>query len=149
MNAVQAARLLLAAGLAASAAGCVLPGKARTLTTLPIDPNSPIAKDLEDAAKHPGPYPRFAEIPPIPNDIRPQAEWRAAVIDLKHRRAVLDAEVAALPPPATDTESFANDTRGRLPSAAETVAPGPNAPAETEAYGRALRERATPPPPPR
>ncbi len=134
-------------GAAAAASGCVLPGQVRGIAGLPMDARSQEAKDVLEHSRHPGPYPKFADIPPVPTDVRPPEAWRAAVLDLKGRKAQLDADAAALPPPAQDTEAYAAETRPRLPSNVD--APPPETPQQTEAYARALRERATPPPRPK
>jgi hypothetical protein len=140
--------LALLGGAAASACGCVvLPANMRGASSLPVEPNSPVARDVKAAAEHPGPYPKFAQIPKVPRNVRPPSAWRAAVASVEHSRAKLESEVAALPPPQTDTAGFAAATQARAPTSAE--APGPNSEAQTEAYAEALRERATPPPPPK
>jgi hypothetical protein len=113
----------------------------------PVAPNAPVARDVAAASRHPGPYPKFSEIPKLPRDVRPPSAWRAAVADVKRSQAKLESEIAALPPPQTDTAAFAAAAQARRPTDAEP--PGPNSAAETEDYARTLRERATPPPPPR
>ena len=147
LTAGRAAAFALLAGAAAGASGCVvLPAKMRGASALPVDPGSPVARDVAAATRNPGPYPRFSEIPKLPRDVRPPSAWRASVAEVERSRARLDSEVAALPPPQTDTEGFATAVRARAPTSAE--APGPDSRARTEAYARSLRERATPPPPP-
>lgn len=147
LTAARAARLLFVACATAGLAGCILPAKMRGMNDLPVDPKSPVAQEVINASKHPGPYPKFADIPPTPTDVRPPQAWRAAVLDLKAKKAVLDAQVADLPPPATDTEAFAAQKRGQAES--DLRAGAPDAAQQTEAYARTLRERATPPPPPK
>jgi hypothetical protein len=144
----SAALLAIAAGLAVGASACVLPSKVRNASNSPIDPNSPVARDVAYASKHPGPYPSFSDIPSLPDDLRPASAWRAAVMDTQRRRAELDAQVAALPPPQTGTEAYAAQHRAKLAGESGDAAP-PDAAQQTEAFAQSLRERATPPPPPK
>jgi hypothetical protein len=139
--------VVLAAGLAAGAAGCALPGKTHGSSGLSVDPHSEVAQHVAYASSHPGPYPKFSQIPPLPRDVRPPSAYRAAVLDMTARRQALEGQTAALPPPETDAEDVAGDLRSRLPN--NEPPPAEDAQQQTEAYGRALRERATPPPPPR
>ncbi|MEI9965717.1 MAG: hypothetical protein WDM92_14635 [Caulobacteraceae bacterium] len=118
------------------------------MSNLPVDPNSPVARDVAYASKHPGPYPKFASIPPIPTDVRPAAAYRSQVTDIEARQAQLDSQAAALPPVDTDTEAYAAGARSRAAVPAGEVPP-PNSAEQTEAYAASLRERATPPPPPK
>jgi hypothetical protein len=68
---------------------------------------------------------------------------------MKHRQARLQSQVAALPSVSPETtESFAAEARTRLGAPPGEVPPE-DARQRTEAEARALRERATPPPPPR
>ena len=147
MSALRTARLALAAGAAACAAGCAVPGQMAGVTALPVDSSSPVARDVVNASRHPGPYPKFASIPKTPTDIRPAAEWRVAVADIERRKAELEAQAAALPAPQTDTQAFASQNLSKAPSAGE--APAPDQAAQTESYAKTLRERATPPPSPK
>ena len=98
-----------------------------------------------NATRHPGPYPKFSDIPKTPTDVRPASAWAVAVADIKADRAHLKSAVAALPPPAADTEAFAANARtaAQAPIAA---APPADAAAETQDYAQSLKARATPPP---
>ena len=130
-------------------AGCTLPSRMAGLSEAPVDPSSPVAQDVIRASRHPGPYPRFADIPATPTDLRPATGWRDAIQNMQQQQATLGAQIAALPPVAPDTsEAYAAETRGRLGPAPSEVAP-PDARQQTEAEAQALRERATPPSPPR
>ena len=128
-------------------AGCDLPGRVAGVG-VPVDPSSPIAQDVVRASHNPGRYPRFADIPKVPTDVRPTSDWRADVEDMQRRQATLQAQVAALPPlPAQTAEAFAGQKRAQLGGAPASAAPAEKQ--QTEAEARALRKRATPPPPPR
>jgi hypothetical protein len=128
-------------------AGCDLPGRVAGVG-VPVDPSSPIAQDVIRASRTPGPYPKFADIPKVPTDVRPTSEWRADIKDMQQRQSTLQAEVAALPPlPSQTTEAFAGQKRAQISGAPASAAPADKQ--QTEAEARALRKRATPPPPPR
>jgi hypothetical protein len=141
----RAGQIAVVLAMAAGAAGCLEPGVA-TSSKGQADLNSPVAKEILAASKHPGRYPRFADIPKTPTDVRPAAAWKSAVVDLEARRTTLNVQAAALPPPLADTEAFAAKTRAQTPATSE--APPADARQQSEAYAKALRERATPPPPP-
>lgn len=142
-----AGRASLVVLLAAGASGCVLPSKMTGTSALAVAPDSQVARDVAYAQRHPGPYPKFTEIPALPTDVRPSSEYRAAVLDMQQRRASLEQQANALPPPPDDTETLAGGLQSRLPQGAE--APPEDSQQQTEAYGRDLRARATPPPPPK
>jgi hypothetical protein len=149
MSILRPARLAVIFGAAASLAGCVESGRIFGLASPPVDSSSPVAKDVIYASEHPGPYPRFSDIPKTPTDIRPVSGWRAAVTSLQSRKARVEAEVAALPPAASDTEAFAASARERATAPPLATPPAANTEEETRAYAKALRKRATPPPSPR
>lgn len=140
--------LLSGALCALALSGCTLPEQVAGLSESPVDSSSPVAQDVIQASRHPGPYPKFADIPKVPTDLRPASGWREAVQDMQHRQAVLESEVAALPPVTSDAEAYAADTRTRM---GPPVGAPPPAEARqmTEAEARALRKRATPPPLPK
>lgn len=150
LNVLRSTRLALAIAMAAGVCGCLHEGKAsaRVAGGRAIDGPSAVARDVAYAAKHPGPYPRFIDIPNIPTDIRPASAWRQAVMELQGQKAALDREAADLPPPLTDTERYAADSRGRAAADPADIPP-PDAAQQTEAYAKSLRERATPPPTPK
>ena len=141
----RAAGLLILAAAAAGLSGCLESGEGRS-TQLTADPNSQVTKDVLYASAHPGPFPKFSDIPKVPTDVPPASAWRAQVADLQRSKARLDAEAAALPPAQSDTEPFAASSRA-LAKAPVEAAP-PDAEQQTEADAAALRERATPPPAP-
>ena len=150
LNVLRSTRLALAIAMAAGVAGCLHEGKTagRVAGGRAIDGPSAVARDVAYAARHPGPYPRFIDIPNIPTDIRPASAWRQAVVDLQGQKAALDREAADLPPPLTDTESFAANAREEA-KAPNAEAPSADASDQTKAYAKTLRERATPPPTPK
>ena len=150
LNVLRTARLALVLAMAAGTAGCFASGRIRGDIAKGAYPggNSPVARDVAYASQHPGPYPKFTDIPKIPTDVRPPAAWREAVVDLQRRREAVDAEAAALPPPQSDAEAYAAGNRSRAAADPADVPP-PDAAQQTETYARSLRERATPPPTPK
>jgi hypothetical protein len=138
--------LATVACVALGASGCFAPEVTQPPKSK-LGASSPVTQDVINAEKHPGPYPRFADIPNVPTDVRPASDWKAAAQDLEGRRARLDTQISVLPPPQTDTETFAGRSRSRTAGADQ--APSPDSRDQTESYAKALRERATPPPPPK
>ena len=137
-------RLVLLAA-AAGMSGCTQLPWSKGDAGLPVNPNSPVARDVAYARTHPGPYPKFSEIPKTPKDVPPAAVIRSEVASLNHEQGRLQQQEAALPPPATDTEAFAASAGARAPD--QNLAPAPQSAEQSEAYAERLRERATPPPP--
>jgi len=114
---------------------------------LPVPPGSPVALAVEDAVRNPGPIPSFASVPAAPaNPPTPQSQAADAAV-VGDQVAALDRAVAAMPVLQTGAvEAYADQTRARLgniqpPTAAEL--------AQIDAFARAARARATPPPAPR
>jgi hypothetical protein len=134
---------LVAAVLGVGVSGCTNMNQARRLGDLPAPVNSPAAQAILDADRHPGRYPTFQEIPPVPQDVRPAQAWRSAVASIKADNAALQAQVAADPPTLDDSEGWA------ARKAAEATPPPPPEGPSTEDYARALRDRAKPPPKPK
>ncbi len=138
-----AVRLALVGSVAFGASACA------SVKTPKVDDlsiaQSPSGREAIAAARKPGPYPRFSDIPRVPTDVRPAAQWTVASNQTQAQRAELAAQVAALPPAPTDTEAFAASLQARLAVPAEPAAA--DSAAQAAAYARALRARATPPPP--
>lgn len=141
-------RLTLLAGAATGLTACAdLPGL-EPGASAKVDPKSPAATEVAKAMQEPGPWPTFAGIPAVPDDVRSSAAWREAVQD-QEAQGVDTARMAAPDTwSLTATEAFealaraeANPLGLTPPTAAEM--------AESEAFAQALRKRATPPPSPR
>jgi hypothetical protein len=133
----------VAGGLTACASLPLEPG-----SNVAVDPRSPAAAEVTEALKTPGPWPTFAGIPQISEDVRNSASWRAAIEDQEADGVYTSRMAAEGAWSLTATEAFEAEAR------AEANALGLHAPtdaemAESEAYARALRKRATPPPSPR
>ena len=141
------ARVLALAGLTVLLAGCVSAPIVSPFSSGPVDSRSPVANEVAAAAKAPGPYPKFADIPSPPKDVRPASAWRAAVLTEWDEKRALEREVAALSFTLTNTEDWARTERAKIPES-EMKAVEPDAAADSEAFAQAQRERATPPPAP-
>lgn len=122
---------------------------ARTMapTNTRIDPRSPAAAEIARIAALPGAWPTFRDIPAIPADIRTPAQWRQSVLALRADGADVVSNAGAESFSLGDTDRFAAGVRGQLdaraaapPTAAEI--------AESAAFVKAARARATPPPRP-
>jgi hypothetical protein len=122
----------------ASAAGLLLAAVAVGCAS--AAPNTTTA-DAINAAEKPAPLPTFASIPPAPKDIRAFDDWRAAVAEIKGVGGRINAEAAAEPWTLAATADWADTQRAQ-------AAPPPPMPTsgDTDAFVKAMRARATPPP---
>ena len=114
---------------------------------LPVPPGSPVAQAVAEAQRNPGPIPKFSDIPPVPTDA-PDSSVRLALQEQSNAAArELERAVAAFGPIDPEaTQAFLQQTRAVF----EGVEPPTEAErAATEAFVRAARARATPPPAPR
>lgn len=110
-----------------------------------IDASSPIAAEASRLAHETKAFPTFAQIPPVPTDVRPVRAWGPAAKQVELAAAQLMRDTAPSTWTLSDTDTFAADARrraGPVPAAESTTA-------ATEAYAKELRKRATPPPPPK
>jgi hypothetical protein len=139
------AKLGLAVGFAALASGCASLPKFKYAEDAPVDASSPVAADVIAAARHPGPYPRFADIPKLPRDVRSAAAWNRAVVSVKAEQTELDQDAASLTAEPTDTEVFAAEAR-RDAAIAPSDVPTATGEAQSKAYAKALRDRLKAPP---
>jgi hypothetical protein len=144
----RTATVTLLAGAAGGLSACADLPRLEPGATAAVDPRSPAAAQVETAIRSPGPWPTFAGIPDIPEDVRSSAAWRAAIADQQAEAEATRQATAEGTWSLTATEAFearareeANPLGLHAPTDAEM--------AESEAYARALRKRATPPPSPR
>lgn len=144
----RASRLALLAGAALSLTACAAVAELEPGKGVPVDPASPAAAAVAKAAAEPGEWPTFAGIPQIPADVRSSAAWRDAVAEQEADGLYTERTGAPETWSLTATEAFAARTRAEA-DALNVQAPTDAEVAESEAYARALRKRATPPPPPR
>ena len=133
-------RLGLIVGLAAGASACANPFK-----TAPVDPSSPVAAAAASAAKTKGARLKLSEIPVIPSDIPSADQIRSAVAQQQAAGDALERATAPSTWELKDSESYAAKARREVtPSAFE--APTDTDRANTEAFARAARGRASAPP---
>lgn len=107
-----------------------------------VDPTSPVAEDVARLSRTPGAFPTFADIPKAPADIPPKANYGRSAQAVLAEAAALERATAPETWSLQGTEVFAEQARLDAGPALD-----PPDPAEAEAFARALRDRATPPPP--
>jgi hypothetical protein len=137
-NAVRLTCGLVALGGGALLAGCV----GNPFATHPVDPASPVAAEVAQLSRKDGKFPTFASIPNAPKDVRPAPQYGRAAASIS---AAGQALIAATEPSTwtlQGTDEFAEKARRDAGPALQ-----PANPAEADAFAKALRERATPPPP--
>lgn len=141
-------RLTLLAGAATGLVACADLPRLEPDVSAKIDPKSPAADEVARAMQTPGPWPTFAGIPEIPDDVRGSAAWRRAIQDQEAEGLYTTRSAAPDTWSLTATEAF--EARMREEANPLGLTPPTDAEmAESEAYARALRKRATPPPSPR
>ena len=133
-------RVGLIVGLAAGAAACV----ASPFTTAKVDPSSPVAASATAAAKAKASYRKFSDIPAIPTDVPTADKVRAAVVQQQAAGAALTKAVAPNTWELKDSEGYAAKAR-RDVKAPAFEAPTDADRADTEAFARAARGRASAP----
>lgn len=138
---LSATRLVtpLAVGMCAlSLGGCV----GAAFGDAKIDPASPVAADVARLTRQDAPLPTFASIPKAPADAAPGTRYGRGAQAVLAEGAALEQATAPGTWTLDGTDAFAE--RGRREAGPELDPPNP---AEAEAFARALRDRATPPPP--
>jgi hypothetical protein len=141
-------RLALLAGVASGLTACADLPKLEPGAGAAIDPRSPAAAQVGEAMTQPGVWPTFAGIPEGPDDLRSPAAWRAAIEDQEAEGLYTARNAAADTWSLAGTDAFEAQARaeanplGLLPPTDAEIA-------ESEAFVRAMRKRATPPPSPR
>lgn len=144
----RAGRLALLAGAAMTLCSCVALDALEPGADAAIDPGSSAAPAVAAAIAEPGPWPTFADIPDLPADLRSAESWRDAVAQQEADGLSARRDAAEETWSLTATEAFAADLRARVDEV-DVHAPTDAEMAESDAYARALRARATPPPLPR
>ena len=143
-NATILALPLLAAAVALSLGGCNTLAKNNYFLPGGVDQSSAVAGRVGAAEQSQGAFPTFADIPPIPNDVRPLSAWRASIGETMGEKAAAEAELARHPWTLSGTEAFAEAARAEIPPA-EAVPPT-DATAQAEAFAASIRGRANQPP---
>ena len=133
-------RVALIVGLTAGVAACTTP-----FSTTKVDASSPIAARVDAAAKAKGVRRKFSDIPAMPTDVPTADQVRAAVVQQQRAGDALTAATAPATWELKDSESYAAKARKDVkPPAFE--APTDADRANTEAFARAARGRASAPP---
>jgi hypothetical protein len=110
-----------------------------------MDASSPVAAQATAVSREDAPFPRFADIPAVPTDLRPAGEWARDVTAIKATGAQIAAETAPSTFSLNDTEGFAARTRARVADSGGVPDEAASR-AAADAFTRAIRARATPPP---
>jgi hypothetical protein len=136
-------RRLAAQGLA-SLGACALLGACvgNPFEDAKVDPRSPVTAEVASSVRPDAPYPTFAGIPPVPKDVRPHRQYGRAAAQIAQTGADLERATADDTWTLNNTETFAAEAQ-----TAAGPALAPPVQADTEAFARAQRKRATPPPP--
>jgi hypothetical protein len=138
---------VLAAGAAGIALSCGCASRPDLVERSRIEAGSPVAAAIVEAKANPGPAPTFADIPKAPTDMRPGSSWAAPSSALQSEGQKL-AAAAQMPVEISDPDALSK--RLRAQSGLDAIsAPAVSATPELEAQAREMRERATPPPPPK
>jgi hypothetical protein len=133
---------------AALAAAAALAGCASDPFGAPVDKTSPAAGAVAELPKSLGPYPRWSQFPRGPQPVPPPSEIASNVADLQQSQANLLSAAGQLQWTLSGTAAFAADARAQINPADAAPAPADER-AQVEAYAKALREKATPPPAPK
>jgi len=102
------------------------------------------AAEVSAIADAPRAYPRFSDIPALPEDVRPLAVWGQIASDVLAGGSDLVRDTSEETWTLRDTKSFASEARLEAGPPVSLV----SATAAAEAFAREVRKRATPPPPP-
>ena len=144
----RAGRLALLASAALTLGACVAIDGLEPGAGAAVDPAWSAGAAVAAAVADPGPWPTFAGIPELPADLRSAEAWRDAVADQEADGLFTQRSAAPDTWTLNGSEAFAADLRAKV-AAVDVHAPTDAEMAESEAYARALRARATPPPLPR
>ncbi len=106
-----------------------------------IDPESPVAADVARITRQAGKAPKFSDIPSPPKDVRPLAQYGRDARSVMAAGAELERATAPGTWTLDGTDDFASKAQRDAGPQIEPPKPG-----DAEAFAKALRERATPPP---
>jgi hypothetical protein len=131
--------------LAAGAAVCALSGPAAALAQEATCTDAPaLPPDLVAAARAAHTFPTFCSIPATPKDVRTAQGFKSAVDAIKLAKVDLARQTAPNTWSLTGSEGFAAGARDLA-----TPPPPMSSEGDTDAFLRAMKKRATPPPRPR
>ncbi len=135
-----AVRLVMAAGSCALLTACV----GNPFEDAKVDPRSPIAAEVAKSVRADAIYPTFKGIPAVPKDVRPHTQYG-------EQAALTEKDAAALVAATADDTWTLNNSQAFAAQARADAGPvlPPVDPLDTAAFAKALKARATPPPPPK
>lgn len=133
---------------AALAAAAALAGCAYNPFGAPIDKTSSASAAISALPRTLGPYPRWSQFPHGPQPVPPPSEVAGNVADVQAAQANLLNSAGQLQWTLSGTTAFAAQARAQINPAYTSPAPADER-ARAEAYAKALREQATPPPAPK
>lgn len=139
---------LLLCGAAMALCACAQVPKGLPMGQSGVDPTSPAAPRINEIMAQPGEYPTFADIPSRPADLPTDEQFEAMVQDQEAEGLYVTRQTAPETWYLDASDAFA------ARATADAAAGGVRAPtdaeiAESEAFARAMRARAKPPPRPR
>lgn len=112
--------------------------------TVPINETSPAAEQIKTVLAKPGDYPTFAGIPAVPTDLPTADAFKTEIRDQQAAGAALLRDTA--PETWTLDASDAFAARAQSDAGAGDIHPPTDAEiAESEAFAKAMRDRARPP----
>lgn len=129
------------------AAGLWVGGCAGTFASDPVDARSAAAPRVSQVQDARHAYPDLRRLPAKPPEIAP-ATFASRADAVRGDRARLAEWVRTHPAEVTDTEGFAQASRGRVPAEVLSAVPPEDQAARTAAFAERLRKAAQPPPPP-
>jgi hypothetical protein len=113
-----------------------------------VDPNSPAAAKVSAVMRENPPYPHWSEFPAEPTGVPTPADIKQRTASLQETQQAVLSQASQIDWTLSGTEEWAGAARGEInPNLA--VPPAPSSAADTEAFVRAARALATPPPPPK
>lgn len=111
----------------------------------PIDQGSAAAERVDAATARSRPYPKWSEFPSAPTNVPQPSQFAARVQDVEAAEAELVRAAAGIEWTLSGTEEWAAAARALVDPDLSAPVSAQEA-ADSEAFARALRERANPPP---
>ncbi len=136
----SASRLVVAAFSCAILSACI----GNPFEDAKVDPRSPIAAEVTKSVRLGVNYPAFRDIPAVPKDVRPHMQYGEQAALTEKEAAALTLATVSDTWTLNNSEAFAAHAR----AAAGPEIP-PADPLDTAAFAKAIKDRATLPPPPR
>lgn len=126
--------------------GAGLSGCANPFAPAPLDKASAAAPEIAALAHNNQRFPTFATIPAMPSDVRADRAWGKAAAEIEGQGAEIARATAPGTWTLTNTSAFVKSAQA---DAGPTISGAESTTADTEAFAKQARARATPPPPPK